>query len=114
MRIAQVAPPWLAVPPAGYGGIEQIVGLLAKGLQQRGHQVTLFAPEGSRSQATVVSPLPPAGPAQIGDVWFEAQHTTAAYLDRREFDVIHDHTLLGTALAAVRGGPPVVHTLHGP
>jgi glycosyl transferase family 4 len=67
MRIAQVAPPWLAVPPDGYGGIERIVDLLARGLHERGHELTLFAPQGSRSPANVVSPLPPAGAAQIGD-----------------------------------------------
>src|SRR5918999_1191717 len=29
MRIAQVAPPWVTVPPRGYGGIEWIVSFLA-------------------------------------------------------------------------------------
>ena len=32
MRIAQICPPWLAVPPKGYGGIEWVVALLADGL----------------------------------------------------------------------------------
>ena len=43
MRIAQIAPPWISVPPQGYGGIEWVVSLLADGLVDRGHDVTLCA-----------------------------------------------------------------------
>ena len=32
MRIAVLSPVWFPVPPAGYGGIEWIVSLLADGL----------------------------------------------------------------------------------
>ena len=46
MRIAVIAPPWYSVPPSGYGGIEWVVALLADGLTERGHEVTLFAPPG--------------------------------------------------------------------
>ena len=35
MRIAQICPPWLAVPPKGYGGIEWVVSLIADGLVVR-------------------------------------------------------------------------------
>jgi glycosyltransferase involved in cell wall biosynthesis len=115
MRIAEVAPPWIAVPPEGYGGIELVVDLLASGLRERGHDVALFAPEGSSSKAEVISPLPPAGAASIGDRWYEAYHTLLAHLHAGEFDIVHDHTFLGPALAVMRNGdPPVVHTLHGP
>jgi hypothetical protein len=47
MRLAVIAPPWYPVPPSGYGGIEWVVALLADGLTDRGHDVTLFAPPGS-------------------------------------------------------------------
>ena len=57
MRIALIAPPWYAVPPSGYGGIEWVVALLADGLTDRGHDVTLFAPPGSRTRARLESPL---------------------------------------------------------
>ena len=60
MRIAVVAPPWYSVPPRGYGGIEWVVALLADGLTERGHQVTLFAPPGH--------PGGPAGRSPAGDV----------------------------------------------
>ena len=47
MRIALIAPPWYTIPPSGYGGIEWVVALLADGLTERGHDVTLFAAPGS-------------------------------------------------------------------
>ena len=51
MRIAQVAPPWLAVPPKRYGGIEWVIALLADGLVEDGHDVTLFATGDSTTKA---------------------------------------------------------------
>src|SRR5215207_9694002 len=110
MRIAEVAPPWIPVPPEGYGGIELVVDLLARGLQARGHEVTLFAPQGSRASATVVSPLPAAGAAAIGDPWVETAHALAAHQRAHAFDLIHDHTFLGPALAWMHnGGSVAVH-----
>ncbi|MCA1672021.1 MAG: glycosyltransferase family 4 protein, partial [Actinobacteria bacterium] len=55
MRIAQIAPAWLTVPPEGYGGIESMVSRLADGLVTRGHDVTLFASGGSATEADLVS-----------------------------------------------------------
>jgi glycosyltransferase involved in cell wall biosynthesis len=43
LRIALTADPELPVPPRHYGGIERIVDMLARGLSERGHSVTLFA-----------------------------------------------------------------------
>jgi glycosyltransferase involved in cell wall biosynthesis len=117
MRIAQIAPPWFTVPPSGYGGIELVVSLLTENLVERGHDVTLFASAGSTTTAALVSPLDAPDPALLGNVWYEVSHALSAYLDAIEtFDVIHDHSgIVGPALGALLdGGPPVVHTLHGP
>jgi glycosyltransferase involved in cell wall biosynthesis len=43
MRIALTVDPEIEVPPPHYGGIERIVDVLARGLAERGHEVTLFA-----------------------------------------------------------------------
>jgi len=114
LRIALVAPPWLPVPPEGYGGTERVVALLADGLVAAGHDVVLFAAPGSRSRAEVVTPLA-ARPSHIGSAWGdEVFHVLTAMQHRDDFDVVHDHTGLGPALAAMSDdGPPVVHTLHG-
>src|SRR5215471_16528356 len=43
MKIALVAPPFIAVPPRKYGGTELFVAELAKGLQAKGVDVILYA-----------------------------------------------------------------------
>ena len=116
LRVALVAPPFLPVPPPGYGGIERVVAVLADGLVARGHDVTLFAAPGSRTRARLVTVLdaPPllGDPASTSDDLF---HTASAFLSAAQFDVVHDHTSLGPALGAMLDGRvPVLHTLHGP
>jgi glycosyltransferase involved in cell wall biosynthesis len=99
LRIAEIAPPWVSVPPPSYGGIELVVSLIADGLVDRGHEVTLFASGGSRTKGTLVSPLDETPKlADMGlSVTDDTIHTLSAYLHAGEFDVIH-----------------VVRTLHGP
>ena len=116
LRVALVAPPYLPVPPLGYGGIERVVGVLADGLVARGHEVTVFAAAGSSTRARLVVPLdstPLLGdPASVPDDLF---HTASAFLSATEFDLVHDHTGLGPSFGAMLDGRvPVVHTLHGP
>src|SRR5215468_12547968 len=101
LRIALVAPPWLPVPPHGYGGTERVIALLADGLAAAGHHVTLFAAVGSRTGARLVAPLDEPPPVIGAAPDEEAFHTMAAYLARDEFDLIHDHTTLGPAFAAL-------------
>src|SRR5262245_60512136 len=48
MRIGLIAPPFIAVPPATYGGTELFIANLARGLCARGHDVTLYANGESR------------------------------------------------------------------
>ncbi len=112
LRIGLIAPPWFAVPPTGYGGVEWVVSNLAEGLVARGHEVTLFASGGSVTDARLVSTYDTPPSAQIGDWMVEAPAILDAYERWSEFDVIHDHSLLGLLMAA--GVPvPAVHTVHG-
>lgn len=113
MRIAIVAPPWFAVPPTGYGGIELVVSYLADGLVERGHDVTLFAAGGSRTKARLVATYPVPPSELLGDTLIEQHHALKAYEWWNEFDLIHDHTLSGAMIGACVP-VPVVHTLHGP
>ena len=50
-----LSPVWFPVPPSGYGGIEWIVALLADGLADAGHEVTLFASGDSRTRAKLAA-----------------------------------------------------------
>jgi len=121
LRIAMLAPPWIPVPAPGYGGIEEVVRLLCDGLSVHGHEVTLYAPPGSSSRASVVTLLDETHPDDIQIAQFEADHVARAFAaidaaaeQGAPFDVIHDH-VGHTALAmADRVGAPLVHTLHGP
>jgi glycosyltransferase involved in cell wall biosynthesis len=114
MRIAQVAPPWVAVPPAGYGGIEWVVALLADGLAERGHEVTLFATGDSKTKAHLEYVLEKApGPPAINDIWHDTVHQMLVHRDPGRFDLIHQHTVWAGLVAAMLLEIPVVHTLHG-
>ncbi len=114
-HVLQIAPPWFAVPPSGYGGIEWIVASLADGLVDAGHEVTLHAAGGSVTKADLQTVFDVAPSLHIGNPWYEATHAVAAYTDPSRFDVIHDHTgAIGPAIAAgITDRPPVVNTLHG-
>src|SRR3954464_5921962 len=120
-HVALIAPPWIPIPPPGYGGIEQVVRLLSAGLVEAGHRVTLFAPPGSESPADVVSPLEEAHPDEIQFSMWEVDHVgrsfdaiDAADADGDPFDVVHDHTGFTALAMADRLDTPLVHTLHGP
>jgi len=120
-RIAMLAPPWIPVPPPGYGGIESVISLLCEGLVRRGHDVTLFAAPGSRSSAAVHEVLPACHPDGIERALYEVDHVAQVFAVVDEathrghpFEVIHDHCGFTTVAMADRVSVPVVHTLHGP
>lgn len=114
LRIAQIAPPWYPIPPTGYGGIELVVSLLADGLVDAGHDVTVFASGDSKTKAKLEHVYDAAPSADIGRIAPEVIHIMPAYLRREEFDVIHDHSgKVGPAIANFID-KPVLHTLHGP
>ena len=58
VRVAVISPVWFPVPPTGYGGIEWVVWLLADGLVDAGHEVTLFASGDSHTKATALVGVP--------------------------------------------------------
>jgi glycosyltransferase involved in cell wall biosynthesis len=114
-----LAPPWISVPPPGYGGVESVVDALTEALVRRGHAVTLFCAPGSRSSARVVSLLPECHPKEIERSLYEVDHVARAFekidlaaYDRR-FDVVHDHCGFTALAMADRLQTPLVHTLHG-
>ncbi|MBO4236827.1 glycosyltransferase [Pseudonocardia alni] len=109
LRIGLIAPPWLRVPPNGYGGIERIVSAL------RSDFVELLG-EGS-VEAFTFECVPELhrrieGVA-IGDEDVEEQYVARAYEVLNDCDVISDHSLLG-ATKVRTPGVPVVATMHGP
>lgn len=115
MRIALICPPWLAVPPKGYGGIEWVVSMEADGLAEAGHDVTLFATGDSITKARLeyVFDVAPGSKA-INDVTLDTTHTLFSLRDVRDrFEVLHVHSPFSALAAAIETGLPTVHTLHG-
>jgi len=116
MSIALVAPPFLPVPPPRYGGTERIVGVLAHGLHQRGHDVTLFAAGDSTAPGHLV-------PVVARSTWADGKSQDTTTLMRRivqlvdeksaEFDVISSHIEWFGFDLARRSQTPVLTTLHG-
>jgi glycosyltransferase involved in cell wall biosynthesis len=53
MRIALIAPPFIAVPPRKYGGTELFIAELARGLQLQGVEVTVY----TNGESTVDAPM---------------------------------------------------------
>src|SRR5918999_3725459 len=114
MKVAVLSPVWFPVPPSGYGGIEWVVSMLADGLAEAGHDVTLFASGDSHTQAKLEFVFRRAPSDRIGQTFWELQHALACFARDGEFDVVHDHTgLLGLALGSLLR-TPLVHTVHGP
>jgi glycosyltransferase involved in cell wall biosynthesis len=121
LHIAVLAPPWIPVPPPGYGGIEFVVALLCDALVDLGHDVELFCAPGSSSRAIVHPVLDEAHPESIERSLFEADHVArvfraidAAGAKGAPFDVVHDHCGFTPLAMADRLDTPLVHTVHGP
>lgn len=121
LRIAMLAPPWISVPPPGYGGVEWVVSSLTEALVRHGHEVTLFCAPGSESSARVMPLLHSSHPDEIERSLFEADHVARAFDEidlagdeGRGFDVVHDHCGFTALAMANRLDIPLVHTLHGP
>lgn len=120
MRVAQIAPLYEAVPPRRYGGTERVIAALCDGLVQCGHDVTLFAADGSSTAADLV----PVVPAPLRErMTRDEMGTIAPHLHLRmladifdrasEFDVIHSHTDIWTLPFAASSTTPTLLTMHG-
>jgi glycosyltransferase involved in cell wall biosynthesis len=114
LGIAILSPMWFPVPPTGYGGIELIVSLLADGLVDAGHEVTLFASGDSLTKAHLSYIYEQAPSELIGRSLPEIRHALACYERADEFDVINDHSGIPAAALAGAIQTPVLHTVHGP
>ena len=105
MHVALTADPMLPVPPRLYGGIERVVDLLARGLEARGHEVTLFAHRDSDTAGRLV-PYAGARPGHPLDVARNAASIARLAVSRP--DVVHSFGRLATLAPLLPTGLPKV------
>ncbi len=113
MRIGLIAPPWVAVPPPSYGGTEAVVDMLARGLQELGHDVLLASAADSTCPVPHVPGTAVADFESMGQTPSELGHVITAYAAMGDVDLVHDHTMLGPLYRHRPPGIPVLATNHG-
>jgi glycosyltransferase involved in cell wall biosynthesis len=121
MKIAQVAPPWIAIPSQQYGGAENVIYYLVEELQALGHEVTLFAPADARTSARQVSfisrsLLNESDPWQANLKAYYHLHKSLEYIAEHDFDIVHTHLSTSGDMyifpLAAELATPHVTTLH--
>lgn len=111
MKILEIAPPWIDIPPNGYGGTEWVISNLTEELVKHGHEVALFATKNSKTSAKLKYtfdkslsdqkvPWEAALPALI--------HYDQALKNADQYDIIHFHLSSQTDLVMF----PFIQKLH--
>jgi glycosyltransferase involved in cell wall biosynthesis len=117
LRIALAAPVAQPIPPPKSGSIETLTALLANGLVDRGHDVTLFATGGSRTRARLHA-IYDKGYLENPALWpwevCELFNLAAALEQAASFDLVHAHAEYAPLSLAFSGlaRVPLVHTVH--
>ncbi|HEX2286182.1 MAG TPA: glycosyltransferase [Mycobacterium sp.] len=118
------AGPWLSVPPAGYGGIENMIATLIPQLRRHGVRVILATVGNSTIDVDErISVFDEPQFAHLTEPYNDVVGVAAAHLQRiaaelrrrSDIDLVHDHVEgLGPTVLAAMGAdrPPVLHTLH--
>lgn len=123
MHILQLVPSWEDVPPAAYGGIEQVVAELCHALARRGHMVSVSATADSKIGGTHenITVLPGSERSlrrqdlpmdvkekmaheHVFDAWRQAQFLNV--------DVVHNHASEDGMEASFDNTMPILTTVH--
>ncbi len=115
LRIAQVAPLYVRIPPRRYGGTERVIHALTEELVRRGHEVTLFAAGTSDSSARLVagSPVPLWQDPGLDGRNYELAQVNDVLRRSDQFDIIHSHVDHFVPLASSRAPASLISTRHG-
>ena len=128
LRVAIIAPPWLALPIKGYGGIELVLDGLIAGLRKQDVEVEVFGNGAHVTRGVKTHSLYKTEQFHhIHKPMYEALPIICSHLQFAltqikkdgKFDIIHDHTgFMGAELLAWATTdpalPPAIHTHHGP
>jgi glycosyltransferase involved in cell wall biosynthesis len=116
LRIGMISPISHAFPPPGYGPWERVTHDLTERLVSMGHDVTLFAPAGSITSATLIDTVPAALDSSSADPRLEEQlHISIAMEAASDgsFDIVHSHLHVHGLVFSRMISTPILTTLHG-
>jgi len=115
MRVAIIAPPFIAVPPKKYGGTELFIAELAHGLQRKGVEVVVY----TNGESTVDAPMRWIYPEGEWPLKHEVEsslkglnHFACAIKEAaQEADLIHVNSAPGLSFGRFIN-VPMVYTVH--
>lgn len=111
MKIAVISSTIFPCPPKGYAGLELVALQSAEGLAVKGHDVTLYAPNGSYSEKCKIRPFGP--PAEVD----EKTAYSTYWQELPDYDVIVDHSWQKWSYVLKAEGKlkaPVLGVMHAP
>ena len=129
LRVAMIAPPWLKIPVAGYGGVEAVIDGLVKALEAHDIDVEVFGVGNKSLYGAKMHPvtqeeqfehiLKPMYDFTLPIVSYHLLESLDQIIADGKFDVIHDHSYyIGPSILAwatrIHEIPPAIHTIHGP
>jgi glycosyltransferase involved in cell wall biosynthesis len=119
VRIAVIASPYIPIPPKQYGGTEQVIHYLIKGLKESGHEPVLLAPGDSKADCELIPITPESIYFPSNQKLLPEHNRLKRQADARtnrllkkllpDIDVIHSH---GFDLNRFSNEPNVT-TIHG-
>jgi len=118
LKIGQISPLNLPVPPKKYGGTERIVFWLCEELTKMGHEVFLFGTGDSKVSCHLIPSVKKslwiAKPKEATPYYAYHMAQIAKKTKELKLDILHDH--LGPWSLTLYGQVkvPIVHTLHIP
>ena len=104
MKIVQIAPDAYSIP--NYAGTERLVYILTENLVKKGHEVYLYAPEGSESSAKIINYK---RKGQSADELLDYVLKTMP----KDIDILHDHSV-SIVHSSIKMTIPQVNTIHWP
>ena len=129
IKVAILAPVFLPIPPKKQGGSEWIVYHQANGLVERGFAVSLFAVNGSKTKAKLITvadkgvkdyridldKMESSRPLRLENI-FIGKMLGQLIAKQKKFDVIFNHARGGEVILPLTRfiKAPVVHILHLP
>lgn len=113
MKVTVIADPGLPVPPPRYGGTERIVAALCDGLLARGHDLTLLAGPGSRTEGRLIEHRRP-GRTLVSRAFRKLVFQPTSVLASRSADVVHNFGRIDYTEALIRSKARLVYTFENP